>query len=220
MTDTHHLIAQLSARAMPVKRIGSPLRRTALWALLAAVIVACVVLVHGARPDWMQALRVPHAALEWCASVITGLLAAYAVFQISVPGRSPSWAWLPLPAAALWLSGIGLGCLRDFARIGSAAFVFEASSRECAWAIALTSLPLMMMLIVMVRHAGVVRPVPTAVLAALSAAALSAAGVSLIHPGENSLMVLLWHVGAVIALSAMSWLLGRQMFAWIGYARR
>ena len=70
------------------------------------------------------------------------------------------------------------------------------------------------------RHAGIVRPGATAMLAALAAAALSAAGVSLFHSGENSLMVLLWHVGAVALLSLASLAFGARLFAWIGYAPR
>jgi hypothetical protein len=72
----------------------------------------------------------------------------------------------------------------------------------------------------MVRHAGVVRPMPTALLAALAAAALSAAGVSLYHGGENAAMVLLWHLGAVAVLSLACLALGRPLFAWIGPVRR
>ena len=220
MTDTDLLIDQLAARAAPVKRLSSPLRRTALWLLLATIIIALVVAAFGARPGWLQDMRVASTAIEWFASILTGALAAYAVFQISVPGRSPSWAWLPLPAAVLWLGGIGLGCMADVARMGSDAFALETGSAECAWAITMTSLPLGLVMLLMVRHAGVVRPAPTAVLAALSAAALSAAAVSIIHAGENAFMVLLWHVGAVVVLSTLSGLFGRHLFAWIGYAQR
>jgi hypothetical protein len=55
-------------------------------------------------------------------------------------------------------------------------------------------------------------------LAALSAAALSSAGVSLFHNGETSLMSLLWHGGIVAALSLASLAAGERLFAWIGYA--
>jgi hypothetical protein len=220
MNDTDLLIDQLAARAAPVKRLSSPLRRTVLWLLLATAIIALVVAAFGARPGWRQDMHDTATAIEWFASLLTGALAAYAVFQISVPGRSPSWAWLPFPAAVVWLGGIGMGCLADHARMGSQAFALETGSAECAWAITLISLPLGLVMLLMVRHAGVVRPAPTAMLAALSAAALSAAGVSIIHAGENAFMVLLWHVGAVAALSLLSLLLGRHLFAWIGYARR
>ena len=219
MTDTNILIDQLAARAAPVKRLASPWQRTLLWVALAAAIIIVIIASHGARPGWLGDLTVASSAIEWFASVATGLLAAYAVFQVSVPGRSPAWAWLPLPAALLWLGGLGLGCLQDVARIGAAAFAFQGESWECARAITFTSLPLGLVLLMMVRHAGVVRPGRTAMLTALSAAALSAAGVSVIHEGENALMVLLWHAGAVVALAGLSWALGRRLFSWIGYAK-
>jgi len=82
------------------------------------------------------------------------------------------------------------------------------------------SLPLGLVMVLMVRHAGVVRPAPTAMLAALSAAALSSAGVSLFHNGETSLMSLLWHGGVVALLSLASLAAGERLFAWIGYAPR
>lgn len=219
MTDTERLIAQLAARAAPVKRLPSPQLRTALWMLLATVVAAIIIASQGLRPGLSEAASRPGAVIEWSGSLLTGVLAAFAAFQISVPGRSPSWAWLPLPAALLWMTGLCVGCLEDLARLGLQAFAFQNHSAECAWAITLTSLPLGLVMLVMVRHAGVVRPGPTALLAALGAAAVSAAVVSLIHAGETALMGLLWHGGAVAVLSTASWLFGQRLFSWIGYRR-
>lgn len=218
MNETDALIQQISARAAPVKRLASPLRRTALWLAVATLLIAIVVASYGLRLA-PQDMPMP-AALEWIGSLLTGALAAYAVFQVSVPGRSPAWMWLPLPAVALWLGGLGLGCARALALQGTGAFALQPGSWDCASAITLISLPLGLTLLLMVRHAGVVRPAATALLAGLSAAALAAAGVSLFHEGESAWMVLLWHAGAVVALSAASWLSSRRLFAWIGYARR
>ena len=220
MTDTNTLIEQLAGRGKPVQRLTSPLRRTLAWIGLATAIVAAVVAVYGFRPGLAQTLATPAAAIEWGASVLTGLLAAYATFQISVPGRSAHWAWLPLPTLLLWLGGIGLGCVGDFARMGMQAFAFQGESRECALAITLISLPLGLLMLMMVRHAAVVRPGPTAMLGVLSAAALAAAGVSLFHEGETALMVLVWHVGAVATMSLLSWAFSRRLFGWIGYGRQ
>ena len=220
MTDTTTLIEQLAARGKPVQRLASPLRRALSWIGLAIAIIAAVVAIYGFRAGLVQTLETPAGGIEWGASVLTGLLAAYATFQVSVPGRSAHWAWLPLPTLLVWLGGIGLGCLGDFAHMGMQAFAFQGESRECALAITLISLPLGLVMLLMVRHAGVVRPGPTAMLGVLSAAALAAAGVSLFHQGETALMVLVWHLGAVATLSLLSWAFSRRLFGWIGYARQ
>lgn len=216
MTDTRTLIDQLAIRAQPVQPLASPLRRTLMWAVLAAMVIAVVVANYRLQPG---ALASAPQQLEWLGSVLTALFAAYAVFQISVPGRSPSWAWLPLPAAMLWLSGLGWGCGREFLLSGKASFAFQAASWECAQAITLISIPLGLIMLLMVRHAGVVRPTPTAMLAALSAAAMSAAAVQLVHKGESALMVLVWHMGAVAMLSVLCLVFGKRLFGWIGHAR-
>jgi hypothetical protein len=218
MTDTSRLIEQLAERAQPVKPIASPLQRTLLWALAAGAVIAIASANWGTHQHVIRTLADPGESLEWFGSVLTGLFAAYAAFQISVPGRSGSWAWLPVLPLALWLGGIGVGCIEDFATLGIAAFGFQTHSGECARAILLMSLPLGLVMALMVRHAGVIRPGPTLMLAALSAAALSSAGVSLFHNGETSLMSLVWHGGVVAVLSLLSLVSGERLFAWIGYA--
>lgn len=220
MTETRRLIEQLAARAAPVKRLPSPLLRTIVWLLLAATVAGIIIASLGLRLDFAQAANSPGAVIEWSGSVLTGALAAYAAFRVSVPGHSPSWAWLPLPAALLWMTGLCVGCLQDLKQLGMHAFAFQNHSAECAWAITFTSLPIGLVMLLMVRHAGVVRPGPTALLTALGASAVSAAVVSLIHEGETALMGLLWHGGAVAVLTTVSWLFGQRLFSWIGYARR
>lgn len=219
--DTDRMIDQLSARASPVRRMSSPLRRTLAWLALALLVVAVIISNFNVRAGWMRVLASPDATLEWAMSLLTGVLAAYAVFQVSVPGRDPRWAWLPVPVAALWVAGLGLGCMRDVAVNGMAALAIDGHAFECMRAITFTSIPLGLVLLLMVRHAGVVRPGLSAWLAMLSAAALSSSAVSLIHDGsESSLMVLVWHVSAVLLLSLLSLLFSRRLFAWIGYASR
>jgi len=216
MTDTRQLIDQLAARAAPVRPLLPPGRRALRWIAFVLAVIAAMTILKGPRPDLVSALSVPSAAVEWMASALTGLFAAYAVFQVSVPGRSTRWAWLPVPALLVWIGGLGLGCLGDWSRMGMQAFAFDQHGAECFGAITMISVPLILILILMVRHAGAVRPVLTALLGALSAATLAAAGVSLIHDGETALMVLLWHIGAIALLVLLGGVFGRRLFAWIG----
>lgn len=220
MTDLDHLIDRLASDARPVTPLRSPLVRTLAWLMVAAAFVAIAVLAHGLRPGLADALASPGMRAEFIAGIATGVLAAYAVFQISVPGRSSAWAWLPAPALVAWLSALSWSCVEQYGRLGSAALAFAMDTWECAAAITGISLPLGLVMLVMVRHAGVILPARTAMLAALSAAALSASGVTLVHAGDTALMALVWHLGAVALLSAGSWLLGRSMFGWIGHAKR
>jgi hypothetical protein len=219
MNDTDSLIDQLARRAKPVRPLASPLLRTLAWAVAATALVAMVAASMGMHPGLSTQMAQTPKLVEWIASILTALMAAYAVFQISVPGRSPSWAWLPALPLAVWLASIGWGCLADFKALGWAAFAWQSHSGECARAITAISLPLGITLLVMVRHAGVVKPAPTAMLAALGAAAMASAGVSLVHQGETSLMSLLWHVGVVALLSLASLALGKRLFGWIGPVR-
>jgi hypothetical protein len=199
-----------------VRPLLPPGHRALRWIAFVVAVIATMILISGPRSDLFDALSVPSVAIEWIASAMTGLLAAYAVFQVSVPGRSVRWAWLPIAPLLVWIGGLGLGCLGDWSRLGMQAFAFDHHGAECFGAITMVSLPLILVLLLMVRHAGAVRPVLTALLGALSAAALSAAGVSLIHDGETALMVLLWHVGAIALLVLLGAVFGRWMFAWIG----
>lgn len=219
MNDTDSLIDQLAKRGKPVHAIASPMQRTLVWAAAAVVLVALAAYSMGLRSGLSAQIAQAPKLVELIASLLTGLLAAYAVFQISVPGRSLSWAWLPVLPLAVWLASIGWGCLQDFSTMGMAAFAFESHSAECARAITAISIPLGITLLVMVRHAGAIQPAPTAMLAALSVAALASAGVSLVHHGETSLMVLLWHVGMVGLLCLACLLSGKRLFGWIGPVR-
>lgn len=216
--DTDRLIEQLAAQARPVRPLAPPLLRTLAWCGAVVAIALVLVALMGWRGAPPEDFALPGGRWSWWGSVAAGLLAAYAVFQVSVPGRSPAWAWLPLPAAVAWFAGMGWGCLAQVRADGGVAL--GLGSWHCALAITLVSTPMLLVMLLLVRHAGVVRPVATAVLAMLSAAGLSSAAVSLVHGHESALLTLAWHGGVVALLCAAAWISGRPLLAWIGYARR
>src|SRR5262245_52387705 len=114
MTKTPDLIDALVDGATPVRRLRPPLVRAALWLLLAALVLGLIVAGHGLRLDIADRLRQPVFVVSMIAALTTGILAAIASFQISLPDRSRWWLLLPAPALAVWLSTIGYGCLSDW----------------------------------------------------------------------------------------------------------
>jgi hypothetical protein len=213
MTTTERFIEQLAARARPVRPLAPAWVRACRWLLVAAAVIALATSLFGPRPHLMTLMLRPATGMEWIGSLLTGVLAAFAVFQISVPGRDLRWAWLPVPALLVWTGGIGLGCLGEIVR---GQFGYDPRSLQCARDVALVSLPIAVVMLVMVRHAALARPRATALLGALAAAALSSAGVGLFHVGETAAMGLLGHLVAVLVISGLCALASRGLFRAVG----
>jgi hypothetical protein len=212
--DTERLIEGLVETAQPVRRLSPPLRRAATWLAAAFLIVAGVVIGHGVRPDLAEQFARPTLLAEWAGAFFTGVLASIATFQLSLPDRSIRWLLLPVPAMLLWLVALGLGCVLDWYRMGPSAFEMTVSW-SCVMAIVTTSVPLGLVLLVMVRHAGYVRPGPTALAGGLAVAALSAAGLSLFHHLDTALMILIWHIGTVALVAVLARVAGEWLFSWV-----
>jgi hypothetical protein len=213
MTSTEKFIEQLAARAKPVRPLAPAWVRACSWLLVAAAVIALATSLFGMRPRLLPLLLQPAHAMEWIGSLLTGVLSAFAVFQLSVPGRDGRWAWLPLPALLLWTGGIGLGCLGEIVR---GQFAYDPRSLQCARDVVLVSLPIAMVMLVMVRHAALARPRSTALLGALAAAALSSAGVALFHVGETAAMGLVGHLVAVLVLGMIGAAASRGLFRAVG----
>ena len=208
---TDDLIAQLAAEVRPVRPLRPPLLRALFWLAIAVLVIGIVVAAVGIRPDFMEEMGETHYQLEWAGALLTGVLSAIAAFHVSLPDRPRAWALLPLPGLAFWLFSIGYGCMTDWVRLGPQGFAF-GTSFFCFRSILLISLPLSVALLVMLRLAGSVRPVATIASAMLAASALSACGVSMFHGDEATLMVLVWHGGAVALLVGLGTLLNRRLF--------
>ena len=213
MTSTEKIIEQLAARARPVRPLRPAWVRACTWLLVSAAVIALATALFGLRPRLADLLLRPDTSMEWIGSLLTGVLAAFAVFQLSVPGRDARWAWLPLPALLLWTGGIGMGCLGEIVR---GQFAYDPRSLQCARDVALVSLPIAVVMLVMVRHAALARPRSTALLGGLAAAALSSAGVGLFHVGETAAMGLVGHLLAVLLLSVLGAVSSRGLFRAVG----
>ena len=213
MRETPDLIDALVADATPVRRLHRPWVRVVYWLLLAALLLALVVLLHGGvRPDLPLKLQQPVFVTSVAAAIVTGILAATAALIASVPGRSRRWLLLPLPSLAVWVGTIGYGCLTNWVEIGPEG-ISPGETARCFATLVAVSTPLAIALTAMLRHVARLSPTPVAMCAGLAVAAMAATSLLLIHPLDASAMVLLWNMGVALLFGGAGSLFGHRPFA-------
>ena len=214
MTSTSDLIDALVADVKPVRRLRPPVVRALCWLLLAALMLTLVAVGHGMRPDLMLKLRQPVFTTSVAAALMTGVLAAMASFIASVPGRSRRWLLLPAPALVVWISTIGYGCLTDWVSIGPGGMSLGETAR-CFATLAVTGFPLSLVIVIMLRYVARLSPAPVAMMGGLAVAAMTAVALSLLHPIDATIMILIWNFGVAALLLLLSGLYGRRLFEWV-----
>ncbi|HEY2532286.1 MAG TPA: DUF1109 domain-containing protein [Xanthobacteraceae bacterium] len=214
MTNTPELIDALVECATPVRRLRPPLLRAALWLLFAALILALVAIAHGLRPDLSSCLRQPRFVIGLLAALATGVLAAVASFRISLPDSSRWWFLLPLPAVAAWMVTLGYGCLTDWVSMTPEG-VHLGEAVSCFATLLMTSVPLSIAMLIMLRYAARLRPLEVSMLGGLAVAAITTFALSLFHKLDATVMILVWNLGTAALIAGLACFFGRSMFAWV-----
>lgn len=211
--QTDELIESLAAQLQPVRPLRAPVLRALLWlAVVGAVVSGFLILHKGGLGVFMQRIAVPRVAVECFATGLTAISAVIAAFELSVPGRSPRWALVPVPPLALWLAASGLGCLRNgWSLYGANGFVGESSS--CFAFIAIASLPLATGLFWMLRRARPIAPLPVAALGTLGVAATAAFILEFFHPFDVTVIDLALHLAAIALVMLLGTLWRRPLLA-------
>ena len=217
MITTPDLIATLAANLAPVRRLRPPLVRAVGFVLLAVAIVALLAVAHGLRSDIARRLHEPLFVTGVAAGLVTGVLAAIAVFYVSQPDRSRGWLLLPLPPLLLWISTVSYGCLTNWIAIGPTGMQFGETVR-CFATLLLTSLPLGLAMFVMVRRAAPLRATAVSIAGGLAVGGFVATALSLLHDLDASAMVLIWNLATTGLLAALGGIVGRRLLN--GQARR
>jgi hypothetical protein len=211
---TPDLIESLVARAKPVRRLRPPAARAALWLLLAAAIVSLLAISHGLRPDLGARLGQPLFVTGLAASLLTGVLAAVVAFIVSLPDRSRLWLLLPSPALALWVSTIGYGCLSGWVSVRPDG-VALGEAADCFATLVLTSVPLWLAMLLMLRHVALLRSAAAAVAASLAVAAIASTALALFHDLDASVMILMWNLGTAALLVGLGSVFWERMLSWV-----
>jgi hypothetical protein len=211
---TPHLINALATKPTPVRRLNPPLVRAACWLLLAALILSLLAIDQGLRPDLAQRLQDASFMARVADALLTGVLAAIAAFMLMLPDRSRFWLLLPCPALVLWLSTIGYQCLTDWMSLEPGGIRLGEAAR-CFATLVLTSLPLSLAMLVMLRHAAPVRPIHVSLVGGLAVAAITATALALFHDLDATVMILLWNLGTAAMFVGFGGAFGRKMFSWV-----
>src|SRR5713101_5784731 len=211
---TPDLIDTLANSAAPVRRLRPPVLRAALWLLMAAAVLLLLAVAHGVRPDLSTKLHQQIFVAGVVLALATAILAAIAAFKLSLVDNSRWWALLPAPALALWVSTIGYGCLTDWVSIGPNG-VRMGEAVRCFATLLLTSVPLSIAMLVMLRHAALLRPTAVSATGGLAIAAMTAFALSLIHDLDATVMVLIWNLGVAVLIAGLASAFGRPTLSWV-----
>jgi hypothetical protein len=211
-TQTDKLIESLAARLQPVRPMHSPLLRALLWLAVVGAAGALLVLREGGAGIFMQRIALPRVAVENFATALTAICAIIAAFELSVPGRSPRWAVMPVPPLLLWLGASGLGCLQNGLSLHRTDG-FAGESPHCFAFIALASVPLAAGLFWMLRRARPIAPLPVAALGTLGVAASAAFLLQFFHPFDVTLIDLTLHLAAIALVMLIGTLWRRPLLA-------
>lgn len=208
MAATEQLIESLAGNLQPVRPLRKPGLRAALWSGFATVVIAVIAAVGGSRADLAHALDEATFLVPLIGSWLTGVTAAVAAFQVSLPDRSRHWLWLPVVPILLWGTGFAVSCLSNPGGIvGSLALLPESA---CLATIVLTSAALIVVLLPMLRRVKTLRPRLTAWLGCLAVAGFADTAHLLVHTEQDSLLALTVNLVPALVLVLLGGLAGKR----------
>ncbi|GIL41865.1 NrsF family protein [Roseiterribacter gracilis] len=201
-------IDRLVAEMRPVRRVWSPAKRSLVWIGLALTVMIGLIWRMGAMRGLAKEFTRATNTIELLAATATGVLALVAAFYLTMPDRSPRWAWLPVPTLVLWIGATCFACVQTAVDRGVAA-LFQKVGWPCFVFIAVVSIPLGIALLLVMRRGAPTEPVRTAMLGGLGVSALAAAALHAFHPFDGGLGDTGMHVVAILAIVAAFGALGR-----------
>lgn len=212
VTDSPHhamdtLLNELVADLRPVKRLPSPWLRAALWLGVVFVLAAGLALRANLPAMELRLTAVPDMWLAVLGSTLTAVLGAVAVFQLSLPDRTPAWALLPVPGLGLWIGASGLGCARSWLIPGTHD-ASMAESTHCMMFIIGLSVPLTVLMFAMLRRGYSLYPALSGAVGGLAIAAAAATLLNFFHPFDAAISDLAVHAGTVALVVVANRLLG------------
>jgi hypothetical protein len=210
---TTQLIRELANDAKPVRSVARPYTRAVIWLALSIAYVVVLLLVIPIDNDASLQFRDDLFIVEQVAASATAISAAFVAFTSGIPGYSHRWTKLPLLPLGVWLVTLGPGCVKELNQSGIQHLPLGHDPWCVPFILLFGAVPALA-IVIMLRRGAPLAPYTTAAFGGLAAAGLGNVGVRMIHPEDVSLMLLVWHVGSVLALSAFAGAAGRYFFNW------
>src|SRR5262249_21922913 len=114
----------------------------------------------------------------------------------------------------------GYGCLTDWVSVGPDG-VRAGEAVRCFATLLLTSVPLSVAMLIMLRYAALLRATEVSVTGGLAVAAFTSFALSLFHNLDATAMILdatamilVWNLGSAACIAALAAACGKSVFAW------
>jgi hypothetical protein len=199
---TEDLIAELTARAAPVRPLPPPVLRALGWLGVATASGVVGIVLFGPRPDVM--LRLTQLDYLWTAllALMTTVFAVVVTLILAIPGaeRTPWPRLSTLGVLAVWAVTMGWGVVSAGQGLGIST---DPHWPACFARVILVGLIPGPTLVVMVRRGIPLRLGWTAAYAALAAAAVGALAVQLTCPLDDAGHAFLGHFVPVVAMAVV-----------------
>lgn len=210
--QTEQLIVELTSKLTPVRRLPRPSLRALVWLTLVAVVAFGAILTGADLAQAAERMADPRVAIECVGAGLTSLTAVIAAFELSVPGASRYWGWLPVVPALAWLSTSSLGCLQHGLTLAAPPAAL-AGALSCFAFIAAASIPLALSLFWMLRRARPITPLPVAACGALGVAATASFVLEFFHPFDVTVIDLALNFAVLALVMAALTALRRPLLA-------
>jgi hypothetical protein len=202
---TEQLIADLAARAAPVRPLPSPGRRALTWLLLTSGVAAAHLWLFGPRPDVTVRLTQADFLSTAMLALAASMLAGFVTLVLAIPGgeRTPYLRWSSVGVVGLW----ALAMIRAVVSAGAGLPVSTDIHWPACFArvIVIAFVPALM-LFVMVRRALPLRPAWAGGLAAVAAASMGAVVTQIACPLDDPGHAFLGHFipVAIVAVTGVA----------------
>jgi hypothetical protein len=211
--DTERLVRLLAENIAPVKPLRRLWLRSTAWTALSVGYLAVLALAMSPQADIVARLQEPRFLIEQAAAVLTGLAAATAAFESVIPGSRRRVTLLPLVPLSVWIGAMSVGAVQEYATVGGGVLASQFDW-PCVRAILVGTAVPGVVITAMLRRGIPLAPRLSAALGALAAAGLGNLGVYLSHPHSSNLIVLFWHCGTVLVLTALAGAAGAHLLRW------